>query len=115
MMSFILRLLGSSLALYIAQVFVAGFAVNGGIKGYLIAGIVLGLLNLIIKPILKVIAFPIIFITLGLFTLVISALLIWGVAELTGLVSFDNYYALVWATIIVAIVNTVIGLFRKVF
>ena len=113
MTSLILRLLGSALALYAADSLLSGFVVRGGLKGYLIAGTILGLLNLIVRPILKVIAFPIILLTLGLFTIVINALLIWGAGQLTGYISFDNYYSLLWATLIVAIVNIFLGLIRK--
>ncbi|MDP3954336.1 MAG: phage holin family protein [bacterium] len=113
-MSLILRLLGSALALYAADYLLPGFIVIGGFKGYLAAGIILGLLNLIVKPILKVIAFPVILLTLGLFTLVINALLIWGAGQLTGYVFFDNYYTLLWATLVVAAVNVIVGVFRKI-
>ena len=112
-MSLILSLLGNSLALYVAQLVIPGFIVSGGFKGYLIAGIILGLLNLIVKPVIKLIAFPLILLTLGLFNIVINALLIWGVSELTSYVIFDNYLTLFWATLVVAIVNTIVGIFRK--
>ncbi len=45
---------------------------TGGWKLYLVAGVVLGLLNTFIKPLLKVLGFPFILITFGLFTLVIN-------------------------------------------
>src|SRR3989344_1269916 len=108
-MNLILRLLGNSMALYAADALLSGFTVTGGLKGYLAAGVILGLLNLIVRPILKVIAFPIILLTLGLFTLAINALLIWGAGQLTGYILFDSYYSLLWATIVVAVVNTAVG------
>lgn len=104
-MGFIIRLLSNILALYLAQLWVAGFGVSGGWKGYLIAGIVLGVLNLILKPILKIISAPLIWISLGLFTLVINAIVLWLAGQFTGYIVVSNLIALLWASIIVALVN----------
>lgn len=95
------------LGLYLAQLWVAGFAVLDGWRVYLMAGLVLGLLNLIVRPILKLITFPLIIISLGLFLIVINAIIIWLTAQLTGYIVIENYIALLWATIIIATVNFV--------
>ena len=112
-MKFLVRFLGNFLALYAAHFFVFGFTVSNGLKGFLIAGLILGLLNLTVKPILKVIAFPVIFITLGLFNIVINAIIVWGVSELTGIINFNGYYPLFWATIIITAVNMAVNLLGK--
>ena len=59
---FLTKVLVCALAVYAADYFLAGFAVLDGIRGYLIAGLVLGLLNTFIRPILKLITFPLIMI-----------------------------------------------------
>ena len=51
-------------------------------KAALIAALVLGLVNTLIKPILVLLTLPVTMLTLGLFLLVINALLFWGVAQL---------------------------------
>jgi putative membrane protein len=104
-MGFIIRLLSNILALYLAHLWVAGFGVSGGWKGYLIAGIVLGILNLVLRPILKIISTPLIWISLGLFTLVINAIVLWLAGQFTGLIVISDLVALLWASIIVALVN----------
>src|SRR6266481_2756455 len=98
-MGVILGLLSNILALYLAHLWVAGFDVTGGFKGYIIAGIVLGVLNIIVRPILKIVSFPLIVISLGLFLIVINALILWFTAKLTGYITIDGYIALLWATI----------------
>ena len=109
MTSFIIRILGNSLALYIANWFVPGFVINGGIKEYLMAGILLGLLNMIVRPVLKAFTFPIIILTLGIFILVLNALMLWIVDYIFDFVIIQNLWALAWATITVGIINWFIG------
>ena len=104
-MRVIVRLAANILGLYLANLWVPGFVVKNGWKEYIIAGIVLGLLNLIVRPLLKLITFPLIVVTLGLFLIIINALILWLAAQLTGYIIIDGYYALLWATLIVAAVN----------
>ena len=114
MIKFLIRILGNSVALYAASWFVAGFVFSGNIKEYAIAGTVLGLLNLIIKPVLKFISMPIIILTLGLFTIIINALLLWLVDYIFDFIKISDIASLIWATIVISIVNMVIGTFAKV-
>src|SRR3990167_1387192 len=113
MISFIIRILGNSLALYTANYLVPGFIVNGSWKEYLLAGAFLGLLNLIVKPVLKMISMPIIILTLGLFTLVINGLLLWTVDYIFDFVSIKDIMALLYAVVIITIVNLFISITAK--
>ena len=113
MIGFLIRILGNSIALYAAYYFVTGFIINGGIKEFLLAGILLGLLNKIVKPPIKLLTMPLIILTLGLFLVVINALMLWLVDYAFDFVIIESVTALVWATIITAIVNAVITLFSK--
>ncbi len=105
MLSFIIRIIGNAIALYVAFYLVPGFVVSGSWEQYLIAGLVLALLNLIVRPILKLISFPLILLTLGLFTFVINALILWMLDYLVSFVSIQSLLALIGATIIISIVN----------
>ena len=113
MVSFLLRITGNALALYAATWFVAGFNFTGGIKEYAIAGVVLGLLNMIVRPVLKLISMPVIILTLGLFTIVINALLLWLVDYIFEFVTISDIMALVWATIVIGIVNMIVSAMTK--
>lgn len=113
-MSFLIRILGNVLALYVAVLFVPGFLVTGGIQQYFLAGIVLGILNMVIRPILKTISFPLIILTLGIFTLVINAILLWLVDYAFASVLIQNFTALAWATVVVTVVNMIVSFFAKV-
>lgn len=111
-MGIIIGLLSNVLALYLANLWVSGFNVIGGWKAYLIAGIVLGILNLIVRPVLKIITFPLVVVSLGLFLIVINAIILWLTAQLTGYIVIDNYYALLWATLLAAAVNFIAHWFK---
>lgn len=102
------------MALYAAAYLVPGFLINGGIKEYLLAGVLLGILNFFIKPILKVVSMPLILLTLGLWTIVLNALLLWAVDYVFDFVLAQDLTALVWATIIIAIVNIFVSAITKI-
>ena len=115
MIAFLLRILGNAVALYAATWFIAGFSVVGGIKEYVLAGLVLGLLNATVRPVLKLISTPVIILTFGLFTLVINALLLWAVGYIFDFIIIANIVSLVWATIIIGVVNIVVSAIVKIF
>ena len=103
----LIRIVVSALALWAADYLLPGFGVSGGITGILLAGAVLGLLNTLVRPILKLLAAPLILLTLGLFTLVINAALLWTAGQLTGVIVIANLTALALATLIVTAANII--------
>lgn len=105
---FIVKVLVSAVALWAAAYVLPGFSVSGGITGYLIAGLVLGTLNTFVRPILKLISFPIILVTLGLFTVVINIGILWLVSYLLPTtVVITGIGSLFWATFIISLVQTI--------
>mgnify|MGYP001600806356 CR=1 FL=1 len=114
MVGFLIRILGNSLALYAATYLVPGFVVNGGVREYLLAGVLLGILNFAIKPVLKIISMPLIILTLGLWTIVINALMLWAVDYVFDFVAVRDLTALVWAVIVISVVNIFISAIAKV-
>lgn len=63
-------------ALWVVQRLISGFKIESGIENLFLAALVLSLLNVIVKPILKILFIPINIATFGFFTLVINALII---------------------------------------
>jgi putative membrane protein len=74
----------------------------------LITALVLGILNAFIKPALIFLTLPINILTLGLFTFVINALLIWLAAQLISGFHVDNFWWAILFGIILAIVNSIL-------
>ena len=102
------------MALYLAFLLVPGFSVSGSIPQWVLAGIALAVLNMVVRPILKAIAFPLIILTLGLFTLVINAVILWAVDYTFALITIQDVVALVWATIVISAVNLIVSMVAKV-
>lgn len=78
-----------------------GIPLNHQWQIILILGVVLGLLNFFLRPILKILALPIAILTLGLFSFVINVMMIWIVDVLFVEFSAPFFAPLLWTTIIV--------------
>lgn len=103
------RVAGNSLALYAATRLVSGFTLSGGWQSYLSAALVLMVLNWTIKPLLKLISFPLIILTLGLFTLAINAGILWLLDRFFAFITIADLFSLFWATLVITIINLVIS------
>lgn len=80
-MSLIIRWFINALALMLVAYLYSGVQVNGIVEA-LVAALVLGLVNALIRPILVLLTLPVTILTLGLFIFVINAFLFWFVAEI---------------------------------
>jgi putative membrane protein len=79
MMGFLLRAVIAAIGLWLATVWVPGVSVDS--VGTLIgAGFVLGVVNAFVRPVAFILTLPITILTLGLFLLVLNALMVWLVA-----------------------------------
>ena len=75
-MGFIIKIIVTGLAVFIADYVLAGVHINDDVKTVIIVALVLALLNTFIKPILVLLTIPVTVVTLGLFLLVINALMV---------------------------------------
>ncbi|MEZ4087025.1 MAG: phage holin family protein [Candidatus Gracilibacteria bacterium] len=67
----------NGLALYVVTKFVPDVSYTGGIKFFALGGLVIGTLNTFVKPLMKLLSFPLMLMTVGLFTFVINAVIFW--------------------------------------
>ena len=103
-MSFFLKVLVSSFAVLISSYILPGVHVKDFITALVVA-FVLGLLNILLKPILVVLTIPITILTLGLFLLVINAFIILLVSKLVGGFMVDGFWWAVLFSIILTVVT----------
>ena len=75
-MQFVLRLLINAAALWVAINIVSGVSYDGSVSSLFIVALVFGVLNASVRPLLKLFTFPLLILTLGLFTFVINALML---------------------------------------
>jgi len=114
-MRFLLRILVNAAALWVAASFVDGIHA-GGVASILAVAVVFGVVNAFVRPLLKLLSCPIIFLTLGLFTLVINALMLMLTAWVGARFGIDFRVAGFWPSaflgaLIVSIVSTVLSWF----
>jgi putative membrane protein len=87
--------------------------VIGGLGGLLLIAVVFGVVNAVIKPIVKFFTFPFILLTLGLFTLVINALMLLLTAGLLRSLSVDGLAPAFWGGVLISIVSFCLSAFLK--
>jgi putative membrane protein len=77
MMWVLTRLLINAAALWVATRVVAGLSFDGDWRLLFVVALVFGVLNVLVRPVLKLLTFPILIITLGLFIFVVNAVMLW--------------------------------------
>lgn len=99
-------------AFLVTSLLLNNFGYEGGITFLVIAGVALGLLNTVVKPLIKLLSFPLIFVSAGLFLIVINALVlgildyVFDVLDITGVTMIvDGTLTYLWAAIIFGLVN----------
>ena len=105
-MKLILRILITALALLLCAHVVPGISVSN-FAAAIIAALVLGLLNLIVKPILFILTLPITLLTLGLFTFVINAAVFLFAASLVPGFLVEGFIPALLGSIIVSLASSV--------
>jgi len=112
-MNLLLRLLVNAVALWCAARFIDGIRYTGSWPGLLGLALVFGGVNTLIRPLLSFFSFPIQIVTLGVFTLVLNALML----LLTGLLArhfdiafhIDGFVAAFLGALVVSVVSTVLS------
>jgi putative membrane protein len=109
MRKFLIRAVINAIAIAITGALVGGVQVQNNIMTYLILGIIITIINATVKRILSFISFPITVITLGLFILVINALMLGLAAWLSGgMLDVNGWWPALLGGIVMAIVNMVL-------
>lgn len=101
MQKLLLTIVSGVLGIWLANQFVAGVEFRGEWKTLLLIGLIFGLINFFIKPILKFITLPIRFLTLGLFGLLINISMIWAIDIIFPELIIMGIIPLLWTTLIV--------------
>lgn len=83
MFRFVVRLAINALGLWAAVKLVPGIVFDGGPIALLGVALVFGVLNAVVRPVLKLLTCPVLILTLGLFTFVLNAVVLWMTAALS--------------------------------
>ncbi len=115
-------IVGAALGLWLATIFIAGvrvsvdssstffgISINQNWKFFILFGIILGLINYFIKPVLDVVTIPLRILTLGIFGLLINVGMIWIVDAMFEELSVPWFLPLAWTTIIIWALSGIIA------
>jgi len=110
-MMFIVHWIVSALAILIAAYLIPGVHVT--LVSALVLAVVLGIINIFFKPVISLITLPINILTLGLFSLVVNALLILLAAMVVPDFTVDGFWPAFFFAIVLALVSAVFGAMNK--
>jgi putative membrane protein len=113
MLRALLQIVLNGVAILIAAYLVPGISYHGSLLYLLLAGLVFGLINLIVKPIVTFFSFPLIVVTLGLFYLVINGLMLYFAAALLKGLDVQGCGAAILGGLVIAVINWLVRAFTK--
>lgn len=114
-MGFIISIIANSVGLYVASVIVPGVSVEPSTPLYyfVIAGLVFTILFSIILPIIKFISFPIIFLTLGLFSFILNLIAFYALDQLLVGLEFSSILSIILTSIVISSINMLSNVFLR--
>jgi putative membrane protein len=116
-MPFVVRLLVNAAALWVATRIVGGVTYTGGTLPFLGVALVFGIVNAILRPIAIILTFPILIVTLGLFTFVINALMLMLTSSLSDTLGLGfrvaGFWAAFWGALVVTLVSWILSMALK--
>jgi putative membrane protein len=107
-MGFIIKVLVTALAVWVAAYVLPGVHLVDDAKTIIIVALVLALLNAIVKPVLIILTIPVTIITLGLFLLVINALMVVWTSNLVNGFKVDGWLTALLFSLIVSVVSSIL-------
>ena len=113
-MPLLIRLLVNAAALWVATRLVPGVVYDGGALPLLGVALVFGVVNAFLRPVAKILTFPLIVVTLGIFALVINGLMLWLTSSLSSALGLGFHVSGFWAAfvggLVVSVVSTILSM-----
>ncbi len=110
MQGIVLRMLIAMLGLYLASELLPGVSIRGT-GTFILAALLLGIVNAVVRPIALILTLPLTIVTLGLFLFVLNAAMFGLVAALLGNFSVAGFWSALFGAIIVSITSTIASWF----
>ena len=112
-MTFLLKVIINAVAIWLATLVLDGLEVVGGdetaqrVLVFLVVALVFGLVNAVVKPVVKLLSLPLYILTLGLFTLVVNAAMLWLVGWLSEQTDYGLRIDTFWTALVGALIISV--------
>lgn len=114
-MTVLWRIVVNAVALWAATQLVDGIRFTGAWPTLLLVALVFGVVNVTVRPVLKLLTFPLLILTLGLFTFVLNALMLWLTAAISDAFGLGfhvaGFRAAFWGALVVTVVSFALSLF----
>ncbi|MBM3816979.1 MAG: phage holin family protein [Actinobacteria bacterium] len=107
------RWIALTLAVWLADVFVGGVNIANGIWNHLWVAALFGLANAIVGNIIRLVAFPALILTLGVFSIVVNAWMLMWVGDLSDALDVSGFWPAFWAGLIISVVSAILGKGRR--
>jgi putative membrane protein len=109
--SLLIRLVVIAAAFGITAWLLSGMELSGGVLGALWVSLLFGVVNIVLGTIIRLITLPLTILTLGLFAIIVNALLLEITDAITSHLTIDEFWwTAIWASIILAIVTVALEL-----
>jgi len=102
---FLVRWAGNSLGLWTAGRLISGIEMDDRIGIFIIAGLVLSIINAFVKPLVVLLSLSAILLTLGLFLIIVNGFMVWIASLIVGPMEVANFGSAVLAGMIIGLVN----------
>jgi len=106
--TFLQRWLINAVAVMVAANLIKGIEYQT-LSGLLVASLLLGIFNALLRPLLVLLSLPLVIFTLGLFTLFINALLLYFVGSLVKSFVVADFWAAFWGALIISVVSLILN------
>ena len=107
-MRILFALVGNMLAL-LATTYVPGITFRGSLVTLVVAGLILGLFNLIVRPLAMLLSLPLLILTLGLFYFILNAILLWVASAFIPGYTIAGFVPALLGSLVIAVVNWIVG------
>ena len=108
-MKLLVRWAALALSFWVATALIPGIDVEGGFTTYLRVALLFGLLNATLGSLLKLLTFPAVILTLGLFLVVVNAAMLMLVSRWSEKLEVENFWAAIFAAIIISVITRLVS------
>jgi len=102
-----------TVAVWLADVFVGGMNIADGVWNHLWVAALFGLANAIVGNVIRLVAFPALILTLGVFSIVVNAWMLMLVGDSSDALDVSGFGSAFWAGLIISVVSAILGKGRR--
>ena len=107
------RWIALTLAVWLADVFVGGINIAEGIWNHLWVAALFGLANAVVGNLIRLVAFPALILTLGVFSIVVNAWMLMLVGDASDALDVSGFGSAFWAGLVISVVSASLGKGRR--